>query len=242
MKRTILLVGMFMLALACNSFSQDSSDKGEAKLEKDVMLKKTVSAEDAKNSALNVGAKMPAFSLPDEKGNMVSSDDLLKTGNLVVVFYRGAWCPYCNLYLRSLQKSLPDIEKNGGRLVAISVENPDTSLTVSQKNELSFKVLSDKNLDLARQFGIVYQLSPDTNEKYKGYGIDLVKQNGTETPDLPLSATYIVKQNGEISYAFLEPDYTKRAEPKEIIENLAKLNKKPDAMMAKPKDAMKKKN
>ncbi len=211
-------------------------------MEKDVMLKKTVSAEDAKNSALNVGAKMPAFSLSDEKGNMVSSDDLLKTGNLVVVFYRGAWCPYCNLYLRSLQKSLPDIEKNGGKLVAISVENPDTSLTVSQKNELSFKVLSDKNLDLARQFGIVYQLSPDTNEKYKGYGIDLVKQNDTKTPDLPLSATYIVKQNGEISYAFLEPDYTKRAEPSVIIENLAKLNKKPDAMTAKPKDAMKKKN
>lgn len=242
MRRTILLIGIFMLAFACNSFSQDSSDKGETKMEKDVMLTKVVSAQDAQKSALNVGAKMPAFNLPDDKGNMVSSDDLLKTGNLVVVFYRGAWCPYCNLYLRTLQKSLPDIEKNGGKLVAISVENPDTSLTVAQKNELAFTVLSDKNLDLARQFGIVYQLSDETNEKYKGYGIDLVKQNGTETPDLPLSATYIVKQNGEISYAFLEPDYTKRAEPSVIIENLAKLNKKPDAMMAKPKDAMKKKN
>lgn len=242
MRRTILLIGIFMLAFACNSFSQDSSDKGETKMEKDVMLTKVVSAQDAQKSALNVGAKMPAFNLPDDKGNMVSSDDLLKTGNLVVVFYRGAWCPYCNLYLRTLQKSLPDIEKNGGKLVAISVENPDTSLTVAQKNELAFTVLSDKNLDLARQFGIVYQLSDETNEKYKGYGIDLVKQNGTETPDLPLSATYIVKQNGEISYAFLEPDYMKRAEPSVIIENLAKLNKKPDAMMAKPKDAMKKKN
>jgi peroxiredoxin len=240
MKRTILLVSICMLAFVCNAFSQDSMNKDEGKIEKDTMLKKFVTAEDAQKSALNVGAKMPAFSLPDEKGEMVSSDELLKTGNLVVVFYRGAWCPYCNLYLRSLQKSLPEIEKNGGKLVAISVENPDTSLTVSQKNELSFKVLSDGNLDLARKFGIVYQLSNDTNEKYKGYGVDLVKQNGTVTPDLPLSATYIIKQNGEISYAFLEPDYQKRAEPNVIIENLAKLNKKPDAMMAKPKDKMKK--
>ncbi len=223
---------MCILALAVNSFSQDVVNKGEEKTEKNVMLMKYVSAQDAQKSALNVGAKMPAFTLPDEKGDMVSSDELLKTGNLVVVFYRGAWCPYCNLYLKNLQKNLTEIEKNGGKLVAISVENPDTSLTVSQKNELSFKVLSDHNLDLARKFKIVYQLSDETNEKYKGYGVDLVKQNGTETPDLPLSATYIIKQNGEIAYAFLEPDYTKRAEPSVIIENLAKL-KKPKEMMKK---------
>jgi peroxiredoxin len=122
-----------------------------------------------------------------------------------------------------LQKSLGEIEANGGKLVAISVETPDNSLSVTQKNELNFTVLSDKNLDVARKFGIVYQLSPETEEKYKGFGLDLAKQNGTKTPDLPLSATYIVKQNGEIFYAFLEPDYTKRAEPSVIIENLAKL-------------------
>ena len=96
-------------------------------------------------------------------------------------------------------------------------------MSVAQKNDLAFTVLSDKHLDVARKFGIVYQLPDETNEKYKGFGVDLVKQNGTATPDLPLSATYIVNQSGEITYAFLEPDYKKRATPADIIKNLQKI-------------------
>lgn len=207
MIKKILLVTLFCGLLAAQAFSQKT-------------------AEEASKSALNVGKKIPSFTLMNEKNESVSSEELLKEGNLVLVFYRGAWCPYCNLYLKSLQKNLDKITQSGGKLVAVSVENPDTSLTVAQKNELKFTVLSDKKLDLARKFGIVFQLSDEVNEKYKGYGVDLIKQNQTETPDLPLSATYIVKQNGEIVYAFLDPDYTKRAEPSVIIEELNKLKKK----------------
>ncbi len=191
----------------------------------DKMTAKNRSAEEAVKTALKTGAKMPSFTLVDAANKSVSSKNLLKQGNLVLVFYRGAWCPFCNLYLRDLQKNIKEIEANGGKLVAISVENPDKSLSVTQKNELDFTVLSDKNLDVAGKFGIVYQISPETDEKYKGFGVDLVKQNKTETPDLPLSATYIVKQNGQIVYAFLESDYKKRAEPAVIIENLAKIKK-----------------
>ncbi|MEZ5425198.1 MAG: peroxiredoxin-like family protein [Pyrinomonadaceae bacterium] len=209
----------------------------QMEMEKGDGMKKTVTAEEASKMALNVGAKMPSFNLSDPNGNFVSSEDLLKQGNLVVVFYRGAWCPFCNAYLHKLQMNLKEIEASGGKLVAISVENPDTSMSVAEKNKLEFTVLSDKHLDLARKFGIVYQLSPETNEKYKGYGIDLVKQNGTETPDLPLSATYIVKQNGEIAYAYLEPDYKQRLEPEIIIETLGKL-KKSDGMMKSEGDKM----
>ena len=200
----------------------------EGKMAKDSMKegsKMFVSAEDAAKKALNVGAKMPSFSLNDSLGKSVSSADLLKQGNLVVVFYRGAWCPFCNTYLHKLQKNLSQIKENGGNLVAISVENADRSMAVAKKNELNFTILSDPNLNVARSFGIVYQLSDETNEKYKGYGIDLVKYNQTEKPDLPISATYVVSKKGEIVYAFVEPDYQKRAEPEAIIQTLAKLKK-----------------
>ena len=239
MKKKIFLLGICVLALAFNSFSQDILMAA-----KDSMMTKDISAEDAAKMALKVGGVMPSFNLKDAKGNSVASVDLLKQGNLVVVFYRGAWCPFCNLYLRNLQKNLTQIKENGGVLVAISVENADTSMSVVQKNMVEFTVLSDPKLELARKFGIVYQLSVDVNEQYKGYGVDLVKQNGTEKPDLPLSATYIVNQKGEIVYSFLEPDYQKRAEPSEIIENLKKIN--PDTMkmdkMNKKMDKIKKPN
>lgn len=222
MRNKIIAVSLFCVFLAIQNFAQTNENMNQGKM---------ITPQEAQKTALNVGAKMPSFTLMNEKNEKVSSESLLKEGNLVIVFYRGAWCPHCNLYLRNLQKSLDKITASGGKLVAVSVENPDTSLTVSQKNELKFTVLSDDKLDVARKFGIVYQLDDATNVKYKGYGIDLVKQNGTETPDLPLSATYIIKQNGEISYAFLEPDYTKRAEPAVIIEQLVKI--KSEKMMKK---------
>ena len=181
-------------------------------------------AEAIKN-ALNVGAKMPPFSLADSTGKTVHSKDLLNEGNLVIVFYRGSWCPFCNTYLRSLQKRLTDITAAGGRLVAISVENPDASMAVAKKNEVGFTVLSDPGLETARKFGIVYQLSAETDKQYKSYGLDLAKRNAMDKPELPLSATYIVNKKGKIVYAFLEADYKKRAEPDVIIAELAKIKK-----------------
>ena len=234
MMKKLFVFAILIMSLSLTVFSQDtmSSDK--------MMMKKEVTAADAAKNALNVGAKMPAFSLSDATGKSVNSADLLKQGNLVVVFYRGAWCPYCNTYLRNLQKNITEIKANGGQLVAISVETPDNSMKVADKNKIDFSVLSDTHLDVARQFGIVYQLDAATNEKYKDYGIDLVKQNGTEKPELPLSATYIVNKSGEITYAFLEPDYTKRAEPSVIIETLKKM--KSDSMKMDKMDKMEKKN
>ena len=237
MTKRILMVGMCMFVLVFTAFSQDSMKKDA--MAKDSTTMKSVTAEDVAKTALNVGAKMPSFTLSDVNGKSVSSSDLLKQGNLVVVFYRGAWCPYCNLYLKKLQENVSQIKAQGANIVAISVENPDTSLSVANKNKVSFEVLSDPKLDTARKFGIVYQLPAETNEKYKGYGIDLVKQNGTETPDLPLSATYIVNQKGEITYAFLEPDYKKRAEPSDIIETLSKMNGANKMMPGKEKKSSK---
>lgn len=182
-----------------------------------------VTVEDAAKSALNVGAKMPAFTLNDPLGKSVSSNDLLKQGNLVVVFYRGAWCPFCNKYLNTLQKSLPQIKAAGGDLVAISVENADRSQAVAKKNELTYTVLSDPNLTVARMFKIVYQMPDDLNARYRSGGLDVAKYNSMERAELPISATYIVNRKGEITYAHIEPDYKKRPTPDEIISNLKKI-------------------
>ncbi len=218
MNKKLFLLVLLSLILTFNAFSQDMMSQNIVKTAQEI------SPQEAAKKALNVGAKMPSFTLSNANGKSVVSSDLLKRGNLVVVFYRGAWCPYCNLYLKKLQDNVSQIQAQNANIVAISVENPDKSLSVAQKNKVSFDVLSDPKLETARKFGIVYQLDSGTNEKYKGFGVDLVKQNETETPDLPLSATYIVNQKGEITYAFLEPDYKKRAEPTDIITMLSKMN------------------
>lgn len=210
----IFTLSLILGAMCLSAFSQN---------EKKTVDEKFVSAKDAAKNALNVGAKIPSFSLKDATGKTVSSDDLLKDGNLVLVFYRGAWCPYCNTYLRKLQKNLPQIKAAGGQLVAISVENADKSSTIVKKNELEYTVLSDSGLTVARSFGIVYEMPKETSELYKSKGFDLAKYNNLEKAELPLSATYVINRQGEIVYAFLEPDYTKRAEPKEILETLSKI-------------------
>ena len=186
---------------------------------------KFVSVDDTARAALNVGAKAPAFELKDSTGKLVSSKAILKKGDMVLVFYRGSWCPFCNAYLHKLQTRLTDIKAAGGNLVAISVENPDASMAIAKKNELQFTVLSDPNLDTARKFGIVYQMPPKTDEAYRSRGLDIAKHNAMEKPELPLAATYIINKKGQITYAFIETDYKKRAEPDVIIENLKKPGK-----------------
>jgi peroxiredoxin len=215
----IFALALLAFALSFNVRSQETVTNGAKTLDRN----KIVSADDAAKNALNVGAKMPSFSLKDSNGKTIESVDLLKQANLVVVFYRGSWCPFCNLYLRNLQKNLAQIKAAGGNLVAVSVENPDNSLSVAKKNELGFTVLSDPNLTVARKFGIVYQMPSETDELYKSKGLDVAKHNEMEKAELPLSATYVINRKGEIVYALLESDYKQRAAPETIIEMLSKI-------------------
>jgi peroxiredoxin len=227
----IFSLSLMICVLWFSASSQESATNGGKMSDKTnsaVAGRKLISADEAAKKALNIGAKMPSFKLNDASGKTVESRDLLKQGNLVVVFYRGAWCPFCNLYLRNLQKNLPQIKAAGGNLVAISVENPDNSLSVSKKNELEFTVLSDTNLTVARKFGIVYEMPKETVELYKSNGLDVAKYNRMEKAELPLSATYIVNRQGKIVFAFLETDYKKRAEPQMIIETLSKIKSSKD--------------
>ncbi len=175
--------------------------------------------------ALQVGDHAPPFVLSDAQGKAVKSKALLKKGPMVLVFYRGAWCPFCNLYLRSVQEYLPEISARGASLVAISGENPDNTLTVQQKNALEFSVLSDPGLAVARKFGVVYDLPEVVNQAVLKLGFNLASYYGSEKAELPLSATYVISEIGEIVYAFLDPDYKKRAEPRELLAALDGLKK-----------------
>jgi len=156
----------------------------------------------------------------------VRLSELLQHGPVVVAFYRGGWCPYCNLELRALQKSLTEIQKLGAQLVAISPQTPDSSLSTQQKDELQFRVLSDKHSAVARQFGLVFTLPEEIRTIYKGFGHDIAARNGDDSFELPFPATYVIGQARTIHFAFVNADYTKRAQPAAILKVLRELRRR----------------
>jgi len=170
--------------------------------------------------AYKTGDALPKIQLPNANGVLVDLNAVLNEHKIVLVFYRGAWCPYCNLELRAFQKMLSKIEAKGARLVAISPQTPDNSLTTKEKNELTFEVLSDVNGDIARQMNLLYQLPESLIALYKTFGIDLKNSNGNSQNTLPIAATYIIEKGGDISYHFLKEDYKLRADPETILELL----------------------
>jgi peroxiredoxin len=173
--------------------------------------------------SLKVGETMPAFALPNATGRMVHSADLLVHGPLVVSFYRGGWCPYCNLELYALQQKMPEITVAGATLAAITPELPDHSLSTVEKHQLTFEVLSDVGNEVARQFGLVFQLPAALREVYEGFGIDLPQTQGNDRFELPIPGTFVIDHLGIVVTAFVDPDYTKRLEPSEIVEALLAL-------------------
>jgi peroxiredoxin len=172
--------------------------------------------------ALKAGDRIPDFDLPDATGKVVRSADLLAAGPLVISFYRGSWCPYCSLELKTLQQNLSEFRARGATLVAISPQTPDESLTTKEKNELAFPVLSDAGSKVARKFGLVFTLDETLKPIFKAFGIDLLAHNGVDTWELPIPATYVVAKSGKIVSACVDVDYRNRAEPAEILKSLDK--------------------
>ena len=172
-----------------------------------------------------IGGIAPDFTLPDQLGREVHSVDLRTDGPLVISFYRGNWCPYCNLEMHALQQQLPQINALGAGLVAISPQVPDESLSMAEKHELAFPVLSDVDNRVARQYGLVFTVSAHLRPLYAGFGIDLPKVNGSDSFELPVPGTFVVDRNGIVRDAFVDADYKKRMEPERIIEALAGLTR-----------------
>lgn len=175
------------------------------------------------DQTLNVGGKAPDFSLPNVWGTEVKLSNQLRKGPVVLSFYRGGWCPYCNLELRALQAALPEIYALGGNLIAISPQRPEASLTAAEKNELTFEVLSDVGNEVARAYGLGFQVPEALRRVYRSFRIDLAAENGDERFELPMPATYVLDTSGRVRLAFIDPDYTQRLDPATVVASLREL-------------------
>lgn len=181
-----------------------------------------LSSDITKNS-LKTGDQAIEFSLPNATGQQVSLSDLLKKGPVVLSFYRGGWCPFCNLEFAALHNILPRIKELGATLIGISPETPDTSMSTVEKHQLQFEVLNDVGNKISSQFGLVMSVTEKLRPHYLNWGFDLPALNGDETYELPLPATYIIDSNGLITAHYVNKDYTQRMEPEDIIAALEKL-------------------
>lgn len=171
---------------------------------------------------LRVGDKAPDFALKDPEGNTVKSVELLKQGPLVVSFYRGVWCPYCNMELQALEAAKPSFDRLGATLVAISPQTPPNSRKSVRQNKLSFPILSDTRGEVGAAFGLRFQLPDYLIELYKGLKNDLPTFNDDPSWTLPMPARYVIGQDATILYAEVNPDYTRRPEPEELLPALEK--------------------
>jgi AhpD family alkylhydroperoxidase len=170
--------------------------------------------------ALKAGDKAPAFTLPDQDGHPVSSAALLTNGPLVVSFYRGVWCPYCNLDLQALEAELPQLKALGASLVAISPQIAANSRKSLRQNKLSFPVLNDSGNDIAAAFGIRYQMPDYLIDLYKSLKNDLPVFNGDDSWTLPLPGRFVIDTDGTVLYAEVDPDYTSRPETELLLPSL----------------------
>lgn len=175
-------------------------------------------------NALKIGQLAIEFELPNQEGKAVALKDLVAKGPVVVTFYRGDWCPYCNLQLRALQARLEEIEALGATLVAISPQVPDGSLTKSEISEMTFTVLSDQNAKVASQYGVAWEVPEFLLDHMRvDRNLDLEKINNGNGSVLPIPATLIIGTDGIIAWNYVNVDYRTRSEPEEIVEVLKKL-------------------
>ncbi|HZC95310.1 MAG TPA: peroxiredoxin-like family protein [Bradyrhizobium sp.] len=181
-------------------------------------------AEFVSENAIGVDDPAPDFALPNAMAKSVVLKDLLRSGPVVLTFYRGGWCPYCNIQLRAYQGVLPEITGLGGRLVAISPQLPDNSLDTVNKNALTFEVLSDVGNKVARQYGLVYALPEEIRAALRSNNKPLPSINGDESWELPVPATFVVASDQHVALAYIEVDYRKRLEPEALLTCLKSLS------------------
>ena len=176
--------------------------------------------DDVTRNACKIGDVAPPFALQSVSGGTVALAELLAKGPVVVNFYRGEWCPFCDLELRAYQKVLPEIEARGATLVAVSPQSLDKSRTTAESRSLGFEVLSDTGNAVAKAYGIAFSMNAAEQELHKAFGADLPTINAVADWDLPVPATFVVDRSGHIAWAYMDSNYTTRAEPAEVIKAL----------------------
>ncbi|MBC2852384.1 AhpC/TSA family protein [Cetobacterium sp. 2G large] len=186
------------------------------------MLEATQSLKNSEleKEAFNIGDKIEDTILLNNLGDKVSIMDVLGKQPAIISFYRGTWCPYCNLELSTYNELLKD--KNKIKMIAISPERPESSINVEN---LNFEVLSDIDNKFAKKLNLTFDITETIENIYDGFGINLEKSQGKKSRILPIPATYIVDSSGVIVYAYIDVDYTKRAEPKDVIDKYLELIK-----------------
>jgi peroxiredoxin len=171
---------------------------------------------------LRVGDHAPDFTLPDAYGNDVRLSDLLAQGPVILTFYRGAWCPYCNLQLHALKESMPHFQRHSARLVAITPQTPDFSRGQIEKDAYPFHILSDLDYSVMQAYKLYFEVSEALRTLYiQDFGLDITDYNGKERYGLPIPGTFVIDQRGFVRAAFADTDYKRRMEPAAIIEALA---------------------
>jgi peroxiredoxin len=180
-------------------------------------------AVDFASRAPQVGDRAPEFALPDQTGEEVNLSALLREGAVVLIFYRGEWCPYCNLQLRTFQACRDEIASRGAQLVAISPQTPEHSLSMAEKNGLAFPVLSDAGAHVIDRYGLRYEVDAETRALYDAVGNDVAAHNGPGGSVLPAAATFVIRSDAEVRYARVTGNWTDRAEPSDVLAVLDEL-------------------
>ena len=174
-----------------------------------------------KPEGLFINSKAPDFKANDQYGKEIRLKEILKDSLVVLVFYRGQWCPYCNRYLKKLEDSLQMIKEKGARLIAVSPEKPENIGKTIEKTKATYPILYDKDMKIMKAYDVAFELDEKTVSRYKNADIDLADANGQKNKViLPVPAIYIIRKEGTIVYRFFEPDYKKRVSVQEILDNL----------------------
>ncbi|MGB3006456.1 MAG: peroxiredoxin-like family protein [Chitinophagaceae bacterium] len=169
---------------------------------------------------LFISSKAPEFKAKDQYENEIRLKDLLKKGKVVLVFYRGYWCPYCNKELARFQDSLSLITEKGATVVAVSPEKPENVLLTAEKTKATFSILHDAGLKIMKAYDVEFEVTENTITRYRNSGLDLEKINGSNGKYLPVPAVFIIDKESNVSYRFFESDYKKRPSVKDILSNL----------------------
>jgi peroxiredoxin len=172
------------------------------------------------NESIKIGAIVTPFSLLNIKNQLIHSKDILSKGKMILAFFRGSWCPYCNLELRELQNNIAKIAGKNATLLAVSPQSTDHSMALTEKHELSFEVLTDKNNGLAKQLGISFKLQEFALPIYQTIGINLEDFNLNDENTLPIPAVFVIDTDGTLIYKFIDTDYRNRLDIDELIQSL----------------------